>query len=36
MVDDNDLINRLAAVVPNRIRPQILFDYETSRRSQPA
>lgn len=28
MADDNDLINRLAAVVADRIRPQIPFDYE--------
>lgn len=28
MADDNDLINRLAAAVADRIRPQIPFDYE--------
>jgi len=28
MVNDNDLINRLAAAVADRIRPQIPFDYE--------
>jgi hypothetical protein len=28
MADENDLINRLAAAVADRIRPQIPFDYE--------
>jgi hypothetical protein len=28
MAEDNDLINRLAAAVADRIRPQIPFDYE--------
>lgn len=28
MADDNDLINRLAAAVADRIRPRIPFDYE--------
>ena len=28
MANDNDLINRLAAAVADRIRPQIPFDYE--------
>ena len=28
MTNDNDLINRLAAAVADRIRPQIPFDYE--------
>lgn len=28
MADDNELINRLAAAVADRIRPQIPFDYE--------
>lgn len=28
MADDTDLINRLAAAVAERIRPQIPFDYE--------
>ncbi len=28
MADDNDLINRLAAAVAERIRPQIPFEYE--------
>jgi hypothetical protein len=28
VVNDNDLINRLAAAVADRIRPQIPFDYE--------
>lgn len=28
MADDNDLINRLAAAVADRIRPQIPFDYD--------
>ncbi len=28
MADENDLINRLAAAVAERIRPQIPFEYE--------
>lgn len=28
MADDNDLINRLAAAVADRIRPQIPFEYD--------